>query len=90
MREAQTCRLRGGQQGEALAFSLPWPLQDGLFALREVDTLPNPVVLRNLATLSDILNCQSYLRSALHAANMLQAAGLKMDTILYTNLIKGG
>eukprot|EP00887_Chlorella_sp_A99_P002066 scaffold18.g2066.t1 len=29
------------------------------------------------------------LRNAFHCADMLQAAGFKMDTILYTNLIKG-
>lgn len=30
------------------------------------------------------------LRNALHVADMLQAAGLKMDTLLYTTLISGG
>ena len=30
------------------------------------------------------------LKNALHAADMLRHAGLKPDTIFYTNLIKGG
>ena len=30
------------------------------------------------------------LKGAMHAADMARAAGLKPDTVLYTNLIKGG
>ncbi|GAB4816182.1 hypothetical protein N2152v2_003228 [Parachlorella kessleri] len=39
--------------------------QQGLFRLREHNTYHNPVVLRNLTTLGDILNSQSYIREAL-------------------------
>ena len=49
----------------------PWAAllqQQGLFRIREHNTYHNPVVLRNLATLGDILNSQTYIREALQGA----------------------
>lgn len=61
------------------------PSQQGLAALtplQYVDSRTYNMVVSVCAEAGD-------LRNALHAADMLQMAGLKMDTLLYTNLIKG-
>lgn len=44
----------------------PHPLVQALFRLVEYNVHSNVLVLRNVATLSDILNSQGYVRDGLH------------------------
>lgn len=54
-----------GPRAAALALTLQ---QSGRWRLAESLALSNPLVVRNLATLSDVLNCQAGVREALRGA----------------------
>lgn len=59
-------------------------------ALRYVQLLPRQYAdRRTYNMLLSVCADARDVRSGLHAADMLNAAGLRMDTLLYTNLIKG-
>lgn len=60
-------------------------------ALRFVQLLPRQYVdARTYNMLLRVCARAGDLRNALHVADMLQAAGLRMDSHLYTTLISGG